>query len=122
MTTVVSSTGNGPGISLEVAFAVLGLSQEAKEWKDLLRGNLANHEEALNWWLDFRALSDCSCVPGRKGGSWGYMCGKDFSTGLAYHKFLGEELNNWDLIDLYEVSLLTSKITPRAKKQTKMNT
>ncbi|OQD90508.1 hypothetical protein PENANT_c001G05519 [Penicillium antarcticum] len=42
----------------EFAFAVLGLSQEDKEWKDLLRGNLANHEEALNWWLDFKACTD----------------------------------------------------------------
>jgi Ser/Thr protein kinase RdoA (MazF antagonist) len=50
----------------EFAFAVVGLGQEDKEWKDLLRGNLANYEEALDWWLDFKAFTDCGWAPGRK--------------------------------------------------------
>lgn len=45
---------------------MVGLVQEDKEWKDLLRGNLANHGKALDWWLDFKVFTDCGWVPGRK--------------------------------------------------------
>lgn len=40
----------------EFTAAGIGLGQEDKEWKDLLRKYLPDHTEARNFWLDFFAL------------------------------------------------------------------
>ncbi|EER37413.1 conserved hypothetical protein [Histoplasma capsulatum var. duboisii H88] len=40
----------------EFTCAGIGLGQEDKEWKDLLRMHLPDHTEARNFWLDFYAL------------------------------------------------------------------
>lgn len=40
----------------EFAGAGLGFGHEDKEWKDLLRGNMTNHDEARLWYLDFNSF------------------------------------------------------------------
>ncbi|KAJ5459013.1 hypothetical protein N7530_010957 [Penicillium desertorum] len=40
----------------EFTCAGIGLGQDDKEWKDLLRSHLPDHTEARNFWLDFFAL------------------------------------------------------------------
>lgn len=40
----------------EFTCAGIGLGQEDKEWKELLRKHLPDHTEARNFWLDFFAL------------------------------------------------------------------
>lgn len=40
----------------EFTCAGIGLGQEEKEWKELLRKHLPDHTEARNFWLDFWAL------------------------------------------------------------------
>ncbi|CAG8885856.1 unnamed protein product [Penicillium egyptiacum] len=40
----------------EFTCAGIGLGQDDKEWKDLLRNHLPDHTEAHNFWLNFFAL------------------------------------------------------------------
>ncbi|KAJ5142573.1 uncharacterized protein N7515_001360 [Penicillium bovifimosum] len=41
----------------EFAWASVGLSTEDKEWKDLLRGNMANQEEGRQWYLNYKSFT-----------------------------------------------------------------